>query len=48
MVGLLEAREMLLGFPYSSAVETSKHGHMRELRIQHGEEIDKQPGSSRR
>lgn len=36
VVGLLEARETLLGFPYSSSVESSKHGHMRELRIQHG------------
>jgi hypothetical protein len=26
----------LLGYPYSSAIESSKHGHMRELRIQHG------------
>ena len=30
-VGLLEA----LGFPHSSGIEGSRHGHMRELRIQH-------------
>jgi hypothetical protein len=36
VVGLLEAKGTLLGFPYSSAIETSRFGHMRELRIQHG------------
>ena len=32
-VGLLEAQP--LGYPHSSAVHGSRHGHMRELRIQH-------------
>ncbi len=32
---LLEERGTSLPFPYSSAVEGSKYGHMRELRIQH-------------
>lgn len=35
VVGLLEARGPSLPFPYSSAVLTSRHSHMRELRIQH-------------
>jgi hypothetical protein len=35
-VGLLEARGPQLPFPYSSGVEGSKHGHMRELRVQSG------------
>lgn len=34
-VGLLELRGPQLGFPHSSGVNGSKHGHMRELRIQH-------------
>ncbi|HEV8553167.1 MAG TPA: type II toxin-antitoxin system RelE/ParE family toxin [Casimicrobiaceae bacterium] len=34
-VRLLEARGPSLPFPYSSGIEMSKHGHMRELRIQH-------------
>src|SRR6266545_2778807 len=34
-VRLLEAKGPLLPFPYSSAVKQSRHGHMRELRIQH-------------
>lgn len=34
-VTLLEQRGPTLPFPYSSAVEGSKHGHMRELRVQH-------------
>ena len=34
-VRLLEARGPNLPFPYSSGIEMSKHGHMRELRIQH-------------
>ena len=34
-VGLLEMKGPSLPFPYSSGVETSKHSHMRELRIQH-------------
>ncbi|MEX1256756.1 MAG: type II toxin-antitoxin system RelE/ParE family toxin [Gemmatimonadota bacterium] len=39
-VRLLEARGPHLPFPYSSGVESSRHGHMRELRIQHdGEPI---------
>ncbi|MBI1774304.1 MAG: type II toxin-antitoxin system RelE/ParE family toxin [Proteobacteria bacterium] len=35
-VGELERRGPLLPFPYSSGVEGSKHGHMRELRVQSG------------
>ncbi len=34
-VYLLEAKGVALGHPYSSEVKGSKHGHMRELRIQH-------------
>jgi hypothetical protein len=34
-VGLLEARGPSLPFPYSSDINDSKHGNMRELRIQH-------------
>lgn len=34
-VYLLEERGPQLGFPHSSGVAGSKHGHMRELRIQH-------------
>jgi hypothetical protein len=34
-VGLLADRGALLGFPHSSGIATSKHSHMRELRIQH-------------
>ena len=34
-VALLETRGPQLPYPYSSAVNASKHGHMRELRIQH-------------
>jgi hypothetical protein len=34
-VHLLEERGPSLPFPYSSGVEGSRHGHMRELRIQH-------------
>jgi hypothetical protein len=33
---LLEARGPMLGFPFSSGIEQSRHSHMRELRIQHG------------
>lgn len=36
MVTLLEARDVRLGFPHSSAIRGSRHGHMRELRIQSG------------
>ena len=32
---LLEQRGPQLPFPYSSGVKGSRHGHMRELRIQH-------------
>ena len=35
-VGLLEKRGPRLPFPCSSGVNMSRHGHMRELRIQHG------------
>src|SRR5271168_801349 len=35
-VGELERRGPMLPFPYSSAVKGSKHGAMRELRIQSG------------
>ncbi len=34
-VGLLEIEGPHLPFPYGSSVEGSRHGHMRELRIQH-------------
>lgn len=34
--GLLEKRGPTLPFPYSSGVNMPRHGHMRELRIQHG------------
>ena len=34
-VRLLEARGPHLAFPHSSAIEHSKHSHMRELRTQH-------------
>ncbi|HUD51563.1 type II toxin-antitoxin system RelE/ParE family toxin [Parvibaculum sp.] len=36
VVTLLEERGVTLGFPFSSGVERSRHGHMRELRIQSG------------
>jgi len=35
VVRLLEERGPQLGYPYSSKVESSRHAHMRELRIQH-------------
>lgn len=35
VVDMLEARGPRLRFPYSSAIRGSRHGHMRELRIQH-------------
>ena len=35
-VGLLEVRGPNLGYPHSSAINSSRHGHMRELRTQHG------------
>ena len=34
-VRLLEERRPTLGFPHSSGIHGSKHGHMRELRTQH-------------
>ena len=34
-VQLLEQRGPSLGHPHSSGINGSKHGHMRELRIQH-------------
>ncbi len=34
-VGLLEARGPQLSFPYSSGIATSRHSHMRELRVQY-------------
>ena len=34
-VGLLEQRGPLLRYPHSSDVKSSRHGHMRELRVQH-------------
>jgi hypothetical protein len=34
-VGLLELKGPHLPFPYSSGIQRSRHGHMRELRIQH-------------
>lgn len=38
VVRLLEARGPQLPFPYSSGINGSRHGRMRELRIQHGGE----------
>jgi hypothetical protein len=34
-VGLLEAQGPHLGHPHTSGVTTSRHSHMRELRVQH-------------
>ena len=34
-VGLLAEKGPTLPFPYSSGIEDSKYGHMRELRVQH-------------
>lgn len=34
-LGLLEQYGVRLGFPHSSDVIGSRHGHMRELRVQH-------------
>ena len=34
-VELLEARGPQLGYPHTSRVNSSRHAHMRELRIQH-------------
>jgi hypothetical protein len=35
VVVVLEGAGVRLGMPYSSAILSSRHGHMRELRIQH-------------
>ena len=35
IIEVLEEKGPLLGFPYSSGIEQSRHTHMRELRIQH-------------
>jgi len=35
VVRVLEVRGVNLGSPYSSGISSSKHNHMRELRIQH-------------
>ncbi len=35
-VTLLETRDIRLGFPYSSGIMSSRHSHMRELRVQSG------------
>jgi hypothetical protein len=34
-VGLLQTMGPRLPFPHSSGIEGSRHGHMRELRVQH-------------
>lgn len=34
-VALLEDKGPTLDYPHSSRIETSKHSHMRELRVQH-------------
>lgn len=34
-VGLLGIHGSSLGYPHSSKIQTSRHGHMRELRAQH-------------
>ena len=34
-VSLLEERGPNLGYPHSSGIKGSRHGHMRELRTQH-------------
>jgi hypothetical protein len=36
VIDLLEVQGPTLPFPYSSGITTSKHTHMRELRISHG------------
>lgn len=35
VVDVLAVKDTRLGFPYSSGIEGSRFGHMRELRIQH-------------
>lgn len=37
-VRLLEGKGVALGSPHSSSIHGSKHGHMRELRVQHAGE----------
>lgn len=37
-IALLEERGPALPFPYSSGIGSSRHAHMRELRVQHGGE----------
>ncbi len=34
-VGFLEDERAQLGYPYSSGMTSSRHAHMRELRVQH-------------
>ena len=34
-VRLLELKGPHLAFPYASGIQSSRHGHMRELRVQH-------------
>jgi hypothetical protein len=36
VIGLLEIHGPQLGFPYTSGVTSSKHAHMREMRVQAG------------
>lgn len=36
LVGMLEEKGPQLPFPYSSGINSSKHEHMRELRVQSG------------
>jgi hypothetical protein len=38
VVGLLEAKGPQLPFPFSSGITGSRHGHLRELRVQSGGE----------
>jgi hypothetical protein len=38
IVELLEEHGPRLGFPHTSGIQGSRHGHMRELRIQHAGE----------
>jgi len=35
IVGILEKQGPQIRYPYSSGVESSRHSHMRELRVQH-------------
>jgi hypothetical protein len=36
IITLLETQGVRLSFPYSSGINGSRHGHMRELRVQSG------------